>query len=201
MLNIRRFQSLEQYQAYKNSGDYKEHALIKIGQATIYDNNTVVRYDLDWNDEPLRLSILSDGVVTWNLAGEGAVNGAGQTIMYSKNGGTWTNLTSTVEGSSVSVQAGDALQFKAAAGETTPDIPAFGPHSYTYTDEEEVEQTTSVSSRFGGTCNFNVSGNITSLLWNSMADWHGDDDTLTTGYVFASLFQDCTGLASTTFVV
>ena len=142
MFKIRRFSTQAQYDAYVDSSEYIEPSLAKIGESGVYNANTTVKYNLvdDWAERPFRISVLSDGNITWSLAGTDAVDSGGQKLLYKKNNGSWTEITSTVEGTSIAVVSGDMLQFKAPSGNNT----AFGPHSYTYTDEEEVEHKTQI---------------------------------------------------------
>ena len=194
MFNIRRFSNISEYQNYKNSSAYKYPSLSKIGQAGVFDENTVVKYNIELEEEELentvvkynieleeeelRFNILSDGAITWNLVGD--TNDASQTIQYSKNGGAWTNLASSIEGASIEVQTGDMLKFK---GTNT----AYGSHEYI--DGSSASHT--VSSNFGATCQFSVLGNIMSLV---SADFANPDLVLTTDFEFAGLFKDCEGI-------
>ena len=58
--------------------------------------------------EPLTFNILSDGEIGWKAKTSGSV----RTIQYSKNGGEWTDITSTTGGTNISVVTGDVLKFK-----------------------------------------------------------------------------------------
>lgn len=58
---------------------------------------------------PLTFKILTSGTITWKHYS------SSQSIQYSKNGGSWINLTSTTSGASINVSAGDTIVFKGSA--------------------------------------------------------------------------------------
>ena len=127
--------------------------------------------------EPLTFEITYGGTINWGLIyGNGSTAPAGHTIYYSKNGGQWTPLTSTVQGASISVAAGDNIRFKG-------DNPTYycGDNYYS-------------SSCFqGSTAGFKVKGNIMSLIDSTN---FVTAKTLDTGYTktFSEFFEGCTGL-------
>ncbi len=91
--------------------------------------------------KPLTFDILGDGNIIWKCSNASTA----KKIQYSKNGGDWTEITSTTDGVAIPVVTGDVLQFK---GDNT----SYG-----------VYQNSSNYNYFGGTANFSASGNIMSL--------------------------------------
>ena len=135
--------------------------------------------------EPLTFEITYGGTINWGInyySTEGD-SPAGHTIYYSKNGGQWTPLTSTVQGASISVAAGDNIRFKG-------DNPTYycGDNYYS-------------SSCFqGSTAGFKVKGNIMSLIDSTN---FVTAKTLDTGYTktFSEFFKGCTGLTDASQLV
>ncbi len=124
--------------------------------------------ETDWSTVPLTFEILSDGNIKWyNQTGIDA-----KTIEYSKNGGEWTSITAS-SNLSLSVVSGDIIQFRG--------------------DNEQYGDGNSalISSFSGSTAQFNVKGNIMSLI--NSTNFSGLT-TLTKQYALGYLFQYCTGL-------
>ena len=146
---------------------------------------------------PLTFEITSPGVIRWGL-----VNTAGQTplpvasaltIQYSKNGGAWTNLTSSTGNSAptINVVSGDIVQFRGDNAtynvyneETeTEGVNVF--YSEEWINEEQILYNT--------TCGFNLKGNIMSLINSTGFSAMTALEEICT---FNSLFLGCTGLTS-----
>lgn len=126
----------------------------------------------DYSNEPLTFQITSGGTICWKTNSSNAA----KTISYSKdNGVSWTNITSTTNGVTINVNAGDKVQFK-------------GDNSK-YTNNSFSEY----SSFNGTTCKFKLYGNIMSLI--SSTDY-ATTTTLNGTYVFCDLFNGCTGLTN-----
>lgn len=117
---------------------------------------------LDWNSKnidyagmPLTFEIISGGTINWKTFGEG------KTIQYRLNGGEWTDITSTKEGTIITVNDGDKVQFRANN---------FNNYNGSY---------------FLGTAMYNAYGNIMSLInptnFQNLFELNGD-------YTFAHLF-------------
>ena len=112
----------------------------------------------------LTFRILTPGTISWLTTNESYV----KTISYSKDGGeTWTDITSSIEGTEINVVTGDKVLFKG---------------------NNAAYSTNSYYSRFNGTAKFNVEGNIMSLI-------DGDDFVESTSfnnntYVFFTLFEN-----------
>ena len=118
--------------------------------------------------EPLTFKILSDGEIGWKIGG----GSSSRQIYYSRNDvGVWLGITSTSEGTTIPVVAGDVLRFKGSV------FPGSG-----YDDH----------SQFTSTCTFAASGNPGSLKYGEVT--YGDEP-LATGCYYR-LFKDCTGLIS-----
>lgn len=117
---------------------------------------------------PLTFEILSNGNISWKI-GAGST---GKAISYSKNGGEWTTITSTTEGTDISVVSGDELRF---TGNTWPGVAS--------TDY----------SNFASTCTFKAKGNPASLYYGEAISGY---ESLA-NYCYYGLFYGCTGLTST----
>lgn len=120
-------------------------------------------------NEPLTFEILSDGKVSWKKTGTATA----KTIEYRKNDGEWTSITSTTGGTEINVETGDIVQFRG--------------DNNAYADSAEAFNS------FGSTSDFNVYGNIMSLI--SKEDYL-NTRTLSTNYTFDGLFSNCTTLVS-----
>lgn len=132
------------------------------------------RHSLEYNkteyerlhEIPLTFEIITDGNIVWKTT-ETSAGTMPLTIEYSKNGGAWTNITSTTAGTSFNVATGDEIQFRG--------------------NNVRYAQSTTVYNTFSGsTCDFNIKGNIASLI---------DKDNFTTltastqNYCFSNLFS------------
>lgn len=132
----------------------------------------------DYSKDYLTFEIISDGGITWTA--RDCLWYTGKTISYSMDdGNTWTNITSSTSGTRFHVSAGDKILFKG--------------NNSTYGDDEEPFNACSYSSFSGSTAQFNVYGNIMSLI---SGDSFENATTLDRGNTFLSLFSDCTGLTS-----
>ena len=121
--------------------------------------------------KPLTFNIISDGTIRWKT--ESSSNR--KHIQYRINEGEWYDITSNTGASapSISVSAGDVLQFKG--------------------DNATYAYGTSYYNRFVGTAKFEVEGNIMSLIDSQN---FATATTLETSYTFCRLFYDCSGLTS-----
>ena len=125
--------------------------------------NSDVIFVINFASRFLTFDVVSDGTILWKLSD---ASGSAKTISYRKNGGEWTSITSSTSGASISVSAGDKVQFK---GSNT-----------------QYATSTSYYSCFGGTATFNASGNIMSLIGG---DNFSGLTTLSAQYAFLSLFK------------
>ena len=126
--------------------------------------NSDVIFVINFASRFLTFDVVSDGTILWKLSD---ASGSAKTISYRKNGGEWTSITSSTSGASISVSAGDKVQFK---GSNT-----------------QYATSTSYYSCFGGTATFNASGNIMSLIGG---DNFSGLTTLSAQYAFLSLFKN-----------
>lgn len=118
--------------------------------------------------EPLTFEILSDGVINWKTSN----NGYTKSIQYSlDNGETWETITSNTNPTPISVTTGNIVKFIGDNGN-------YAESSTTYT-------------YFDTTCQFNVYGNIMSLI---DSDDYIFKKTLSDDYTFDGLFRGCSGL-------
>ena len=106
MVYIHCFDDNASFEEQYNGEEYKEPWV------SLTKENNKVNYSKK-KYEPLTFNILSDGNIGWKAKNSNSI----QTIQYSKNGGEWTDITSTTGGTTIDVVAGDVLKFK---GETWP---------------------------------------------------------------------------------
>ena len=122
----------------------------------------------DYASQPLTFEIVESGTITWKVTSTDVA----KTIEYSIDGGRWKSLTATTNGASFDVSKGETVRFRGNNSQYA--IGHFTYHNFT------------------ATCQFNVKGNIMSLV-------AGDDfksASLASTHVFARLFYQCSGLIS-----
>lgn len=125
----------------------------------------------DYSQDYLTFNILSNGTIGWKLKG----SSNSKTIQYSKNNGeTWTNLVANTSGVTINVTTGDTVLFKG-------------------TNTSYASSPTNYYNYFTSTCDFEVSGNIMSLIYG---DNFIGQTTLTAAYTFNRLFLSCSKLLS-----
>ena len=117
----------------------------------------------DYSSDYLTFKVLSPGTIAWKAFG-----GLTKTIEYSVNNGSWTSITSTADGVTIDVVANDMVRFRGA--------------------ETRYATSKSAYSGFeGGTAQFDIEGNIMSLLYG---DGFASNSELTNStYQFCSLFK------------
>ena len=128
--------------------------IVPWGSETVTPNGSVETH-------PLTFEIISAGTITWKCSNASIA----KTIKYSKNGGAWTDLTSTTAGASITVAAGDILEF-------VGDNAYYGTSSY--------------YNNFGGTAKFYVYGDLQSLMNYSK--------TINQSYCYYRLFYNNTNI-------
>lgn len=116
-------------------------------------------YSLDY----LTLDVLTSGTIKWNSIGSGQA----KTVEYSKNDGTWTSITAS-SSTTISVVPGDKVRFK---GTNT-----------TYAKDKN-----NYSGFEGGTANFNIEGNMMSLVYGD--NFASNSSLPNTSYLFCSIFK------------
>lgn len=153
---------------YSIDGNGTMPMVLKSDYEEVCDNN-------DYSKEYLTIESLEDNnVISWMAGGIGGGGITAKTISASTDDGvTWTAYTSsTGNGTTIAtLNAGDKLIIK---GENT----AYGHNSI---------------NKFGSTGQFNVYGNIMSMISGDSFD---GATTLTEGMTFQGLFEVCTGLTS-----
>ena len=117
----------------------------------------------DYSKEYLTFRVISGGTIAWTAAGGGYY----RTIQYSVNGGNWTSLTATSEGSTFTVSAGDVVRLRG-------------------TNSTYAGSNTNYDGFSGGTAIFDVEGNIMSLIYG---DNFVNNTALTGTYNFCSMFK------------
>lgn len=116
----------------------------------------------DYSFDYLTLRILSNGTVAWNSIGSGQA----KSIQYSINGGSWITILAS-SSTTISVSEGDVVRLKG-------------------TNSSYSKDKSNYSGFEGGTAEFNVEGNIMSLIYG---DNFVGQTTLPTKYNFCSLFK------------
>ena len=116
----------------------------------------------DYSQDYLTFKVLTNGTIVWKAFGNTT-----KTIEYSKNGGGWISITSSSAGVSFDVVEDDVIRFRG-------------------TNTTYATSKSNYSGFEGGSAEFNIEGNIMSLL-------HGDsfanNPTLTGTYTFCSIFK------------
>lgn len=128
---------------------------------------------VDYSKKYLTINVLTGGNIQWI---KGA-NGYTLSIDYSKdNGATWTTITPTTAGASISVVAGDKIIFRG------------NNFRYCAGDASSYRNAFQITG-----CTVNVSGNIMSLCYG---DNFSGQTTLQSAYTFTNLFFNSTGIVS-----
>ena len=122
----------------------------------------------DYSKDYLTFDILESGAIIWKASSEQIV---GKTISYSINNGEWTDITSSINGASFDISAGDKVRFKGSNS------------TYCIKEGWIVYYTTFSDS----TASFDIEGNIMSLLYG---DDFIDKITFEGDYNFLSLFKE-----------
>ena len=138
------------------------------GSVTVYQAAAIS----DFSKEPLTFNILSAGAINWTASDASIA----KTIDYKLNNGEWISITSNTSSSApaITVKASDKIQFR---GNNT----AYG------------ESTSSYSTFGSSTAEFEVEGNIMSLIYG---DEFKNNLTISSDDAFVSLFNNCKGLTS-----
>ena len=149
MRNIRLFQTASDFNSAYTGDEYIEPWFSYTRETSTIAFNKV---PIPPSAMPLTFEILSSGNLVWLTDnGEGSPSGGnGKVIEYSLNGGPWTSISSSGEGTSIAVVSGDTVQFR---GDN---------ETYAESDDETGD---AYYSRFAlSTCDYNVLGNIMSLI-------------------------------------
>ena len=142
---IHKFETTAEFEAIYNGTGYTEPWV------SYTEENSKVSYNKSEYEKlletPLTFKITSSGDIVWKASDTSVT----KTIEYKKNNGEWTSITSTTGGTSISVVSGDIIQFRGNNDSYT--------NSYTGGGRSYLNNSFS-----GTTCNFNVYGNILSLI-------------------------------------
>lgn len=149
--------------------DVTVYAYSEVGELTsdiVYElcEYTGQELEHDYSADYLTFTVLTTGTISWKALGSGAV----KTIEYKKNNGSWTSLTSTSAGATISAEQGDKILFR---GTNT---------SYSASSK------TNYSGFEGGTATYDISGNIMSLIYG---DNFANNNTISSQWAFCSLFK------------
>lgn len=118
----------------------------------------------DYSQDYLTFRALTSGTICWKAFGS-----LTKTIEYKKNNGSWTSITSSAAGETISVDAGDTVKFRSSSNTTY----ATSKSAYSGFD--------------GGTAEIDIEGNIMSLLYG---DGFASNTALTNStYQFCSIFK------------
>ena len=110
------------------------------GMAIPYSLTQEAGSEVPYSQMYLTFDILTSGTIVWK-----ANNDETRTILYSVNGGEWTEITSTAEGTIINANSGDSVRFK-------------GVNSRYATGKDKASMFS------GGTADFNAYGNVMSLI-------------------------------------
>lgn len=114
--------------------------------------DSLVHYNKKPIEEYLTIEALTNGGIGWK-SNDGNIS---KTIEYSKNGRDWTEITSSVGGVWISVNAGDILFFRGSNQQYAEVIDP---------EAEDVYSSSNVrTASFRPTCDYKVYGNIMSLI-------------------------------------
>ena len=137
-----------------------------------------VKYNKTYREKmygtPLTFVVNSPGNICWKTSASDFQN----VVEYSKNDGEWTTITASTEGVLIPVVAGDKVAFRGTNA------------SYHYNERKNFFS--------GTTCEFDLEGNIMSMI---NKDNFATLKTFTSQANFRYFFQDCTGLASATYLI
>lgn len=135
------------------------------------DSATVDVYQsTDYSKMYLTFEAVTSGNILWKYFGSNT--SVARTLKYSKNGGAWTDLTSTNAGATIGVDAGDVIRFKG--------------------ENSNINSSSSNYNTFSGsTATYNLYGNIMSILGG---DNYETATTLTGNYMFFGLFRNHSGV-------
>lgn len=163
---IHRFKIEEEFNAQYNGWNYHEPWVSTYSN----DINVVVNYNKSEYDKLLSMAlmfeILSDGIVKWKCSN----SSISKVIEYKKNNDEWISISSSTSGTSINVVTGDKIYFRG--------------NNSSYANSSNYNC-------FECTCNFNIYGNIMSLI-------DGNNfyllNTLSQNYTFKQLFYNCSKL-------
>lgn len=149
---------------YNGPVTFNESETVKaIAYATNYTPSDVVTWPHDYSQDYLTFRVLTGGTIGWKAYGD-----LTRIIQYSINDGDWTDWTSTSDGATISVQAGNLVRLRGTA--------------YPYATSKDA-----YSGFEGGTATYEIEGNIHSLIYGD--DFAGNNTMPDNTYMFCSLFK------------
>ena len=149
---------------YNGPVTFNESATVKaIAYATNYTPSDVVTWPHDYSQDYLTFRVLTGGTIMWKAYGD-----LTKTIQYSIDNGAWTDWTSTSDGATISVQAGNLVRLRGTA--------------YPYATSKDA-----YSGFESGTATYEIEGNIHSLIYGD--DFAGNNTMPDNTYMFCSLFK------------
>ena len=156
------------FKLFDTHDDYEDFVeddnMVTPNVALCAEENDVHYNDKDWEEEYLTFEIIQDGTIVWKTNSQNFTRAISYTL---DDGETWTSITSTTSGVSINVKKGQYIGFR--GGNTT------------YATAQNY------FNRFGGTAQFNIKGNIMSLVYNNN---FAHQTTLSGGHNFKYLFRD-----------
>ncbi len=129
----------------------------------------------DYSQDYLTFRILTGGTIGWKAYGN-----LTKTIEYSINNGTWTTWTSTSDGATITVQAGNLVRLKGTA--------------YPYATSKSA-----YSGFEGGTATYDIEGNIHSLIYGD--NFAGTTTMPNNSYMFCSLFKKSNAISAENLIL
>ena len=175
---LKAFEKHSEYETY-SSGD-----MLKPNVSYCEDNNEVHYNPWTWADTYLTTVAREDGTISFNILSSMGTEYI-TSISYSKNNGeTWTTTTNKDNKEAnlvitVNVNTGDTILWKGTATQTG------------YYDDDDGDY---YCSSFSSTANFDVQGNVMSLLYGD--NFKGKVNLTGKNYVFCMLFNENTKVVS-----
>ena len=146
-----------------------------IAYATNYTPSDVVTWPHDYSQDYLTFRILTGGTIMWKAYGD-----LTKTIQYSIDNGAWTDWTSTSDGATISVQAGNLVRLRGTA--------------YPYATSKDA-----YSGFEGGSATYDIEGNIHSLIYK---DNFAENNTMPDNtYMFCSLFKKSKAISAENLIL
>lgn len=147
-------------------------------RSAVVSQNCIYNPEHDYSLEYLTFRIISAGTISWTSVASGGTEFA-KTIQYSLNDGQWTSIEATTGGTSIVVSDGDAIKFKGTNTTYAVDNKRYSGFS-------------------GSTANFNIEGNIMSLVYG---DNFVGQTAMTGTYNFCSLFKQSNCISAENLVL
>ena len=162
---IKLFDTVTDYQNSRGFNYYEPWLSYTEENGKVNYNKTYEEAKNEYINRELTFEVISGENLVW----KGGTNN--KTVQYHKNGGDWTNTTTST---TISVEAGDIVQFRGSN------------NSYT-------------ESHFSAsTCTYKLSGNIMSLIY---ATGFSGGTYLDGNQCFSDLFNGCTGLIDAQYLI